>query len=157
MKRLLQLVPCVFAVWIGLAGVDRALSAPAPAASIPSVSLVQPAELAAELRGAAPKPLILQVGFRVLYDRAHIPDAEYAGPAREQKGLNLLRHQVAALPRNTPIVIYCGCCPWRHCPNIAPAYHLLRHLGFTRVKALYLADNFATDWVQRGYPTKQSR
>ncbi len=130
-----------------------ALAAPGPASSIPKAALVQPADLAATLKNvAAPKPLLLHVGFHILYMQAHIPGSEYAGPASEQAGLQLLKNRVAKLPKNTAIVIYCGCCPWGDCPNIAAAYDALRALGFTQVNALYIADNFGTDWMDRGYP-----
>jgi rhodanese-related sulfurtransferase len=135
---------------------EPALADTGPAASIPVPSLIQPAELAAQLRSGASQPLILQVGFRALYDRAHIPGAEYAGPAREEEGLRQLRERVAALPRDTAIVIYCGCCPWSHCPNIAAAFAALKQLGFTHVKALYIAENFGSDWLDKGYPTAQA-
>ena len=36
-------------------------------------------------------------------------------------------------------------------------YRLLHGLGFTRVKVLYLADNFGTDWASKGYPVERSR
>jgi hypothetical protein len=26
-------------------------------------------------------------------------------------------------------------------------------MGFTNVKVLYIADNFGTNWVEKGYPT----
>jgi hypothetical protein len=26
-------------------------------------------------------------------------------------------------------------------------------MGFTKVKVLYIADNFGTDWVDKGYPS----
>ena len=124
-----------------------------PAASIPAADLVQPADLAANLKSAsAPKPLILQVGFRKLYAQAHIPGSEYVGAAGEDAGLQLLRERAATLSKDTAIVIYCGCCPWSHCPNIAAAYDALHAMGFTRVKVLYIADNFGDDWVKRGYP-----
>jgi thiosulfate/3-mercaptopyruvate sulfurtransferase len=124
-----------------------------PAASIPVTDLIQPAELAANLKNApAPKPLILQVGFRKLYAQAHISDSEYVGAAGEDAGLKLLRNRVAKLSKDTAIVIYCGCCPWSHCPNIAAAYGALHALGFTRVKVLYIADNFGDNWVNLGYP-----
>ena len=126
---------------------------PKPASSIPAAALVQPAELATLLRGSQnPKPLILQVGFRTLYDQAHIPGAEFAGPAGSDDGLKLLRERVATLPKDAPIVIYCGCCPWRRCPNIAAAYDALKAAGMTHVKVLYIADNFGADWVDKGYP-----
>ena len=49
-------------------------------------------------------------------------------------------------------MIYCGCCPWSHCPNVKPADDALRAMGFTNVKVLYIADNFGADWVNKGYP-----
>jgi thiosulfate/3-mercaptopyruvate sulfurtransferase len=123
---------------------------PSPAAEPP---LVQPADLANVLKSAGgPKPLILQVGFRVLYLQAHIPGAEYVGPASSPEGIQMLRKRVEALPRGTAIVIYCGCCPWNQCPVIHPAYDLLRGMGFTNVKALSIPRNFGVDWMQKGYP-----
>jgi hypothetical protein len=128
----------------------------APAASIPAAALIQPQELAAVLGAPAPVPLILHVGFRVLYDRAHIPGSEYAGPARDPAGLKLLSTRVTGLTRDTALVIYCGCCPWVHCPNVAAAYEALAGLRLTHLKVLYIAENFGTDWIDKGYPTKQA-
>ena len=57
------------------------------ASSIPAADLLQPADLAATLRStSAARPLVLQVGFRKLFDEAHIIDAEYAGPGGESAG-----------------------------------------------------------------------
>ena len=124
-----------------------------PAASIPTADLIQPAELAAHLRSASlPKPLILQVGFRNLYAQAHIPGSEYLGAAREEAGLKQLRDRVTKLSKDSAIVIYCGCCPWSRCPNVAAAYDTLHALGFTQVKVLYIAENFGDNWVDQGYP-----
>jgi len=142
----------VFA-FIFLSRPGSALAQHEPAASIPAADLIQPADLAANLKNAsAPKPLILQVGFRKLYAQAHIPDSEYVGAAGEDAGLKLLSNRVAKLAKDTAIVIYCGCCPWSHCPNIAAAYDALHAMGFTQVKVLYIADNFGDDWVKLGYP-----
>jgi thiosulfate/3-mercaptopyruvate sulfurtransferase len=130
-------------------------AADAPSAqSIPAVDLMQPADLAATLgKASTAKPLILQVGFRKLYDQAHIAGAEYAGPGRQLDGLSALRQRVATLPKDAAVVIYCGCCPWSRCPNIAAAYDALHALGFSHLKVLYIADNFGSDWVDKGYPT----
>ena len=129
-----------------------------PAASNPAADLIQPADLAANLKNAsAPKLLILQVGFHKLYAQAHIPDSEYVGAAGEEAGLQLLRRRVAKLNKDTAIIIYCGCCPWSHCPNIAAAYNALHALGFTRVKVLYIAENFGDNWVNLGYPVVMGR
>ncbi len=129
-----------------------------PAASIPAADLIQPAELAASLKSpAAPKPVILQVGSHVLYAEAHIAGSDYAGAAGQDAGLQALRDRVAKLPKDAPIVIYCGCCPWTRCPNIAPAYEQLRALGFSHVKVLYIADNFGANWVDQGFPVDKGR
>jgi thiosulfate/3-mercaptopyruvate sulfurtransferase len=99
------------------------------------------------------KPLILNVGPHLIYMQAHIPGAEYIGPGSDSQGLESLRRRVKALPRSTFIVLYCGCCPWSHCPNVRPAYDQLHKMGFTNIKVLYIAENFGTDWVDKGYPT----
>lgn len=95
---------------------------------------------------------MIQVGSHVLYEQAHIPGSEYIGPASYESGLQQLRQRVQALPRRKFIVLYCGCCPWSHCPNVKPADDALRALGFTNVKVLYIADNFGANWVNKGYP-----
>jgi thiosulfate/3-mercaptopyruvate sulfurtransferase len=127
----------------------------APAESIPAGALIEPKDLAASLTSTSAAPLMLHVGFRVLYDRAHIPGSAYAGPARDAEGLKSLSARVADLQRDTALVIYCGCCPWSHCPNIAAAYQTLASLGFTHLKVLHIAENFGTDWLDKGYPTQQ--
>jgi len=115
--------------------------------------LVNPEELAKLLQAGKEKPLMLQVGSHTLFVQAHIPGSEYAGPAANEAGLQQLRKRVESLPRNKFILLYCGCCPWSHCPNVKPADDALHAMGFTNVKVLYIADNFGTDWVQKGYPT----
>ena len=125
-------------------------------ASIPQSVLIQPAELVQMLHNSE-KPLMLHVGSHVLYAEAHIPGSEYAGAAGTSAGLQALRKRVSGLKKDQLIVIYCGCCPWGHCPNIRPAYEQLHSLGFTQIKALYLADNFGTDWVDKGYPVAKGR
>ncbi|MFZ0541023.1 MAG: rhodanese-like domain-containing protein [Candidatus Sulfotelmatobacter sp.] len=120
---------------------------------IPASRLIKPDDLVKILRSSdSTKPLMIQVGFHVLYSQAHIPGSEYIGPASSETGLQSLRKRVGSLPRNKFIVLYCGCCPWGHCPNIKPADDALRAMGFSNVKVLYIADNFGTDWVEEGYP-----
>jgi len=120
--------------------------------------LIQPAELVSVLKATSgPKPLVIQVGFRVLYLQAHIPGSEYIGPASSPEGMTMLRKRVEALPRTQPIVLYCGCCPWVRCPTVNPAYDALRAMGFTNLKVLYIASNFGDDWVQKGYPVARGQ
>ena len=125
-------------------------------AAIPPQAMLQPADLVQMLNTSA-KPLVLQTGSHVLYAEAHIPGSEYAGPTGTSAGIEALRARVAGLNKDTRIVIYCGCCPWSRCPNIKPAFQQLRSLGFTNVKALYLAQDFGTDWVDKGYPVAKGR
>ena len=114
--------------------------------------LIRPEELAKALQSSA-KPIVFNVGPRLIYVQAHIPGAEYIGPTSSPQGLEKLRARAASLPRDSFLVIYCGCCPWEHCPNVRPAYTELRQMGFTRLKVLYIANSFGSDWVEKGYPT----
>ena len=123
------------------------------ASSIPTSRMIKPDELVKVLQASkVEKPLMIQVGSHVLYAQAHIPGSEYIGPASSDSGVKQLRKRVESLPRNKFILIYCGCCPWTHCPNVKPADDALRTMGFTNVKVLYIADNFGADWVDKGYP-----
>jgi rhodanese-related sulfurtransferase len=145
-------VLCALSVFIGPG--NPVLAAPRPAWAIPAQALVQPSDFAATLTAPhAPGPLILQVGFRKAYEQAHIPGSEYVGAASDEAGLTALRQRVAGLTKNDPIVIYCGCCPWERCPNIAAAYDALLHMGFRKVKVLFIAEDFGTNWVDKGFPT----
>jgi rhodanese-related sulfurtransferase len=93
----------------------------------------------------------------MLFVQAHIAGAEYAGAGSQAEGLSQLQARVVPLPRKSFIVLYCGCCPWSRCPNVGPAFKLLRDLGFTNVKVLYIASNLGTDWVDKGYPVESDR
>jgi thiosulfate/3-mercaptopyruvate sulfurtransferase len=122
--------------------------------SLTSAQLITPEELVKVLQAPkGEKPLILNVGPRLLFAQAHIPGAEFIGPGSDQQTLQALRSRVKALPRNKFIILYCGCCPWDHCPNVRPAYQALGEMGFTKAKVLYIADNLGADWVYKGYPT----
>jgi thiosulfate/3-mercaptopyruvate sulfurtransferase len=137
----------------GVGAAHRAMFAFFQATSLSSSQLIKPEELVNILH--SPKgetPLIIQVGSRVLYQQAHIPGSEYIGPASNENGVRQLRKRVEALPRNKFIILYCGCCPWSHCPNVKPADDALRAMGFSNLKVLYIASNFGTDWVDKGYP-----
>ena len=126
------------------------------ASTIPQAQLIQPDELNRDLHASgSERPLVLQVGSRVLFEQAHIAGSEYAGPGSQEEGIKALQSRVASLARTRLIVLYCGCCPWNRCPNVGPAYEALKGMGFTRVKVLYIAQNFGTDWVQKGYAVER--
>ena len=116
-------------------------------------ALIQPADLASILTSPkAPKPLLVQIGFRVLYVQAHIPGSEFIGPAYTPDAIRRLHKRAEPLPRTQFIVLYCGCCPWNECPNVRPAYKELDAMGFKNVKLLYIAHNFGEDWASKNYP-----
>ncbi len=118
-----------------------------------SAQLISPENLVGLLQSpAGAKPLILNIGPSLIYMQAHIPGSEFIGPPTPQ-GMESLRRRVKSVPHHTFIVLYCGCCPWNHCPNVRPAYRELHQAGFSNVKVLYIPDNFGADWVQKGYPT----
>lgn len=118
------------------------------------LALIQPKDLAAQLTAKGTAPLIIHVGPNLLYRGKHIPGSIYAGPGSRPAGLDELKLAVDKLPRDRQIVVYCGCCPWDHCPNIKPAVELLKGMGFTSVKAMYVESNFAKDWTEKGYPVE---
>jgi rhodanese-related sulfurtransferase len=97
--------------------------------------------------------LVVHVGFPALYHGAHITGSLYAGPASKPEGIEALKKAVEHEPRDREIVLYCGCCPWDHCPNIRPAFAALKEMGFTKVRVLEIPTNLKTDWVDHGYPT----
>jgi rhodanese-related sulfurtransferase len=116
--------------------------------------VMQAQELAEALKNPT-KPLVFYVGPEMFYQQGHIPGAEFLGPAERPEGLKKLQARAASLPRNSSIVIYCGCCPWSHCPNIHPAYNELKKMGFTHLRVLYLQMSFGTDWAEKGYPVQK--
>ena len=116
-----------------------------------------PQALVRELAGpAASKPLVVCVGFNFLYESAHVPSSLLYGPARETAGLKSLEAAAQGWPRDRGVVLYCGCCPFKQCPNIRPAFEALKRMGFTRLRVLELDPDFRTDWLQKGLPVEKS-
>jgi thiosulfate/3-mercaptopyruvate sulfurtransferase len=131
---------------------------PSSAMSIPESRLLQPEDLVKILKSNdKEKPVILQVGSRLMFSQVHIPGSEFAGPGSQASGIQSLESTVSALPKGRHIVLYCGCCPWNRCPNVGPAYKRLHDLGFTNVHVLYIAGNFGDDWVNKGYPAVKGK
>jgi len=125
------------------------------AKALPTIS---PTDLVAILKKpASPQPLIIQVGFKSMFDQAHIPGSEYMGPGANSTGLGLLRQRLATLKKDAFIVLYCGCCPLDDCPNVKPAEALVTSMGFTNTKMLLIPQNFGADWVAKGYPTQKAK
>lgn len=118
-----------------------------------SPQVIQPEELVQAMKSSgAQKPVVLYVGPKAFYLQAHIPGAENIGPVGKPEGMEKLRARAASLPKDGPVVIYCGCCPWDHCPNIRPAFAELKKAGFTHVRVLYLATSLGVNWAEKGLP-----
>jgi hypothetical protein len=115
--------------------------------------LIEPSALAAAIR-TDNAPYVICVAFPVLYHGRHIPDAIFAGPGNKPEGLELLKTAASKLPKDERVVIYCGCCPMEKCPNVRPAYALLKQLGFKDVRVLDIPINMHVDWYSRGYPSE---
>ena len=128
----------------------------APADPWTAAQTVQPAQFAAELRlEKDPHPLVIYVGVRTLFNGGHIPGAVYYGPGSAEQGIDDLKKYAAKLPRNSDVVLYCGCCPLEKCPNLRPAFSALKEMGFARLRVLLLPTSFNLDWVEKGYPVQK--
>ena len=110
--------------------------------------LEDPAALAAILSDPkAAQPVILNIG-----PVQQIKGAVAIGPAGVQQNLDKLKQHLAKLPKDKEVIIYCGCCPFRRCPNIRPAFELLKKMKFTKAKLLNLPTSLNDDWISKGYP-----
>lgn len=128
----------------------------APADPWTAAQTVQPAQFVSELqREKDPHPLVIYVGVRTLYNGGHIPGAVYYGPGSAEQGISELKKYAATLPKNSDLVLYCGCCPLEKCPNLRPAFTTLKEMGFARLRVLLLPNSFNVDWVEKGYPVEK--
>ena len=120
-----------------------------------SAQLINPDELLTLLQSTTgEKPLAAERWpFAALYAGPHSRSGIHRRQPPTSRPWIELRARVKSLPHDKLIVLYCGCCPWSHCPNVRPAYNQLNAMGFSHVKVLYIANNFGTDWVDKGYPT----
>ncbi len=110
--------------------------------------LILPETLAAIINdSSALKPLIISIGPVDL-----IKGATKVGPAKEKDNLKELKKLLSNEKKNRNIVIYCGCCPFKDCPNIRPAFSLLNTMKFVNHKLLNLSHNLKIDWINHGYP-----
>jgi hypothetical protein len=110
--------------------------------------LKAPAALAAALRDEkAAKPVIFNIG-----SAQQIKSAILIGPVASEKNLETFKQELAKLPKDKEIVIYCGCCPFQRCPNARPALELVKQMKFTNAKLLKLPTSLNDDWVGQGYP-----
>jgi thiosulfate/3-mercaptopyruvate sulfurtransferase len=114
--------------------------------------LIQPQELLESMKTGHEQPVVFYVGPKSFWVQAHIPGADYIGPVAKPEGIENMRTRIASVPKTKSVVIYCGCCPFEHCPNIRPAFAELKKEGFTKVRVLYLPTSFGVDWKEKGLP-----
>jgi thiosulfate/3-mercaptopyruvate sulfurtransferase len=113
-----------------------------------AAQLMQPEKLAVILNDStATQPLIINVG-----PVNSIKGAIKIGPAKEKENLNELKKLLSKEDKNKLVVIYCGCCPFKDCPNIRPAFLLLTQIKFENAKLLNLPHNLKVDWINHDYP-----
>jgi len=154
MKNFLILpIACIFITGLML------VTAQAQTSAVPLVSmekptpwsaaqLLEPADLAVIIaKPGAVIPAIFNIG--AVED---IKGAKHIGAVNNAENLEKFKNETRSLPRNTEVVIYCGCCPFTKCPNIRPAFTELTKMGFTNIKVLNLSTNLKTNWIAKGYP-----
>ncbi len=113
-----------------------------------SKDLMEPEALASMLSNpGTQKPVIFNIG-----PLAGIKGAIAIGSTNTQANMDKLRKALASVPKDKMVVIYCGCCPFRNCPNIRPAFNLLKEQGFKKPRLLNLKQNLKVDWTDYGYP-----
>lgn len=110
--------------------------------------LMEPADLAQAITGKKNLPHIICIG-----PGATIPGSVNVGMVNTTEGVNELKGYLKTLQKDQKIVVYCGCCPFEHCPNARPAITALKEMKFTNYYLLNLPHNLKTDWISKGYPT----
>ena len=115
--------------------------------------LMEPSALAAIISNPKAKQAqIFNIG--VVED---IKGAKKMGGASVKANLEKFKNALSSLPKNTLVVVYCGCCPFEKCPNIRPAFNLMKSMGFTNGKLLNLPTNLKQNWIDKGFPLAQKK
>ena len=110
--------------------------------------LMQPADLAASIADPKSKKVhIFNIG--VVED---IKGAKNIGGASDKANLEKFKQELSKLPKSSQLVVYCGCCPFERCPNIRPAFNLMKSMGFINGKLLNIPTNLKQNWIDKGYP-----
>jgi thiosulfate/3-mercaptopyruvate sulfurtransferase len=112
--------------------------------------LLEPAQLAQIIQKNEAAPIVYSIG-----PGAVIKNSINIGSVKEPANMQEFKKQLSKLPKDASIVVYCGCCPFEHCPNVRPAVAALNEMKFTNYKLLNLSHNVKTDWLDKGYPAAQ--
>ena len=109
--------------------------------------LMQPSELADIITNKKENVTVISIGpFNT------IPNAINIGMVSENDKLDKFKKQLSSLKKDEKIVVYCGCCPYEHCPNVRPAIDVLKQMKFTNYYLLDLPKNLRVNWIDKGYP-----
>ncbi|HEX5155310.1 MAG TPA: rhodanese-like domain-containing protein [Parafilimonas sp.] len=109
--------------------------------------LMQPSALADIMTSKKEDITIISIGpFNT------IPNAINIGMVSEKDKLDTFKKQLSSLKKDKKIVVYCGCCPYEHCPNVRPAIDVLKEMKFTNYYLLDLPKNLRVNWIDKGYP-----
>jgi hypothetical protein len=94
------------------------------------------------------------MGNIVILNTGPVGNIKYAkriGPVEQEKYLKKLKKLLPKIDASQEIVIYCGCCPLVVCPNLEPAYLLLKKNNFS-VRVLALKESLEENWIRKKYP-----
>lgn len=109
--------------------------------------LMKPEDLAARMQQGKALPVIFNIGPSGLID--HAIDI---GPGQDAANITRLKSELAKLDKSTEVVVYCGCCPFKNCPNIRPVFTALNEAKMSNAHLLNLSENLRVDWIAKGYP-----
>lgn len=112
--------------------------------------LMEPSQLASVLKSGKSIPLIFNIG-----PAATIPHSIDIGMVKDKANIDKLKKELSRVSKKTRIVVYCGCCPYEHCPNVRPAIDVLKEMNFTNYYLLDLPHNIRKDWIEKGYPVSK--
>lgn len=137
------------------AGVACGRTAAAGGDTGPSLSRMAPRDLAARLAEVGAGRLdVLHVGPASLFGKARIPHSRHAGEASTPEGYAAVLAELRKLGVDREIILYCGCCPTRNCPNITPAERAAREVALRRASVLDLPTTLKADWTDQGFPVE---
>ena len=111
--------------------------------------LLEPKLLSSSIESEKDLPKIISIGPGVV-----IGKSIGVGECRYNENIEKLKSLVSSYSKDDQIVLYCGCCPFKNCPNIRPAFTLLNELGFKNHKLLNIQNNIKADWIDMGYQTE---
>jgi len=110
--------------------------------------LIEPSVLAAIIANPkAKQAMVYNIGVV-----ENIKGARNFGAASEKENLEKFKKTLSGLPKTSFVVVYCGCCPFNKCPNIRPAFNMMKSMGFVNGKLLNLPTNLKQNWIDKGYP-----